>query len=142
MSAPERMAASATTTASASPAMMRLRAGNWPARGLVPGGFEDDFGAAAKCAGPLLVGHRHLGDIPLDLGVDHSCATDLALAPLLASAIRRGALAIGVRHLCRRGGNRHKRAIRRCRGSGITAERKIELLELVWRQLFGVPPKR
>jgi hypothetical protein len=51
-------------------------------------------------------------------------------------AIRRGALAIGVQHLRWRGGNRHKRAIGRCRSSGITAERKIELLELVWRQLF------
>jgi hypothetical protein len=46
-----------------------------------------------------------------------------------------------VQHLCRRGRNRHKRAIRRCRGSGITAERKIELLELGRRQLFGVSPE-
>jgi hypothetical protein len=108
---------------------------------LVLDGFEDCLGVAAKCAGPLLVGHRHLGDNPLDLRVDYSCATDLALAPLLASAIRRGDLVIGVQRLCRRGGNRHKRAIRRCRGRGVTAERKIELLELVWRQLFSVPPE-
>ena len=108
---------------------------------LVLDGFEDCLGAAAKCAGALVVGYRHLGDNFLHLVVDHSRATDLALAPFLAGASRRGGFAIGIQYLCRRGGNRHKQAIRRCRGSGITAERKIELLELGWRQLFGIAPK-
>jgi len=91
----------------------------WPAQfdALVLDGFEDRLVAAAKCAGPLLVRHRHLGDNFLHLVVDHSCAADLALAPLLAGAIRCGDLAVGVQHLCRRGGNRHKRAIRRYRAA-------------------------
>ena len=108
---------------------------------LVLDGFEYSLGAAAKCAGPLLVRHKHLGDIPLDFGVDHSCATDFALASLLADAIWCGDLAISVQRLCRRGGNRYKRTIFRCRGGGITAERKKELPELGWRQLFRVLPE-
>ncbi len=76
--------------------------------GAVLDGFEDSLGTTAKCAGALLVRHRHLDDIPLDFGIDHGCATDLTLAPLLAGAIPRGDLTIGTQRLCRRGGNRYK----------------------------------